>query len=78
MHVIWLSVAYVHRSIFFFLSRYIKYVSMFLFKRKLLVVTYVSVLQSTGVRSIAFHPEGKTLFSGLDNCLKVIPLPIYQ
>lgn len=28
--------------------------------------------QATGVRSIKFHPDGRTLFCGLDDCLKVL------
>lgn len=27
--------------------------------------------QATGVRSIKFHPDGRTLFCGLDDSLKV-------
>jgi katanin p80 WD40 repeat-containing subunit B1 len=29
------------------------------------------VFQATGVRAIAFHPDGQTLFCGLDDGLKV-------
>jgi hypothetical protein len=35
-------------------------------------VLYVDFLfQETGVRSMVFHPDGKTLFCGLDQSLKV-------
>lgn len=30
-----------------------------------------SLSQGTGVRSMVFHPDGKTLFCGLDQSLKV-------
>jgi len=33
-----------------------------------------SYLQGTGVRSMVFHPDGKTLFCGLDQSLKVGPI----
>ncbi|RVW46354.1 Katanin p80 WD40 repeat-containing subunit B1-like [Vitis vinifera] len=32
---------------------------------------YFSSFQATGVRSITFHPDGRTLFCGLDDSLKV-------
>lgn len=36
------------------------------------VIAYMlSLSQGTGVRSMVFHPDGKTLFCGLDQSLKV-------
>lgn len=36
----------------------------------------ISFIQAAGVRAITFHPDGRTLFSGLDESLKVSSVTI--
>ena len=38
----------------------------------------VTPFQATGVRGITFHPDGRTLFSGLEDSLKVWIVPVVE
>lgn len=46
--------------------------SFLVLKRSFSLHVLLFVSQDTGVRSIKFHPDGRTLFCGLDDGLKVL------